>query len=69
MSEERRPVTVVTGASSGIGAALSTAVFGFVVVSFGQMAVFLSIASVAMIGALILWLLMPETRPTTEREQ
>ena len=52
----------VVGTASGIGAALSTAVFGFVTVSFGQMAVFLSIASVAVIGALILWLLMPETK-------
>ena len=59
----------IVGTASGIGAALSTAVFGFVTVSFGQMAVFLSIASVAVIGALILWLLMPETRPTTERDQ
>ena len=55
----------IIGTASGIGAALSTALFGLVAVSFGHAVVFLSIASVALLGTLILWLLMPETRPST----
>ena len=52
------------GTASGIGASLSTALFGLVAVSLGRAAVFLSIASVALLAALILWSLMPETRPS-----
>jgi MFS family permease len=54
------------GTASGIGASLSTALFGLVAVSLGRTAVFLSIASVALFAALILWSLMPETRPSAE---
>jgi MFS family permease len=54
------------GTASGIGASLSTALFGLVAVSLGRTAVFLSIASVALLAALILWSLMPETRPSAE---
>jgi predicted MFS family arabinose efflux permease len=46
---------------------LSTTLFGLVAVSFGRTAVFLSIASVALLAALILWFLMPETRPSTKQ--
>jgi MFS family permease len=52
------------GTASGIGASLSTALFGLVAVSLGRTAVFLSIASVALLAALILWSLMPETQPS-----
>src|SRR5215471_7185180 len=55
----------IIGTASGIGAALSTALFGLLVVSFGRTAAFLSIASVGLLSAAILWLLMPETRPST----
>ena len=55
----------IIGTASGIGAALSTTLFGLMVVSFGRTAAFLSIASVGLLGAAILWLLMPETRPST----
>jgi MFS family permease len=51
------------GTASGIGASLSTTLFGLVAVSFGQTIVFLSIASVAVVAALIIWFCMPETRP------
>ena len=50
------------GTASGIGASLSTALFGFIAASFGHTAVFLSIATVALVAALIAWFLMPETR-------
>jgi|SRR6516162_2581249 len=45
--------------------AVLTALFGLMAMSFGRTAVFLSIASVGLLGAAILWLLMPETRPST----
>jgi len=54
----------IIGTASGIGAALSTALFGLMAMSFGRTAAFLSIASVGLLGAAILWLLMPETRPS-----
>ena len=58
----------IIGTASGIGALLSTTLFGLVAVSFGRTAVFLSIASVALLAAaLILWFLMPETRPSTKQ--
>jgi predicted MFS family arabinose efflux permease len=57
----------IVGTASGIGASLSTAVFGLVAVNFGRTAVFVSIASVALLATLILWFFMPETRPATEQ--
>src|SRR6266481_2130727 len=56
----------IGGAASGIGASLSTTLSGLVAVSFGRTAVFLSIASVALLAVVILWFFMPETRPSTE---
>jgi MFS family permease len=53
------------GTASGIGASLSTALFGLEAASFGRTVVFLSIASVALLAVLILWFFMPETRPWT----
>ena len=44
-----------------IGAALSTAVAGFVVVAAGYSAAFLALAGVAATGLLLFWLGMPET--------
>ena len=57
----------IIGTASGIGAALSTALFGLIAANFGRTATFLSMASVALLGASIVWLLMPETRPSTEK--
>ena len=56
----------IIGTASGIGAALSTALFGLIAANFDRTATFLSMASVALLGASIMWLLMPETRPSTE---
>jgi MFS family permease len=53
------------GTVSGIGASLSTALFGLIAARFGQTVVFLSIASVAAVAAYIIWLWMPETRPSS----
>jgi MFS family permease len=57
----------IIGTASGIGAALSTAVFGLIAAHFGRTTTFLSMAAVALLGASIMWLLMPETRPSTEK--
>ena len=57
----------IIGTASGIGAALSTAVFGLIAANFGRTPTFLSMAAVALLGASIMWLLMPETRPSTEK--
>jgi MFS family permease len=59
----------IVGTGSGIGASLGTTLFGVVAASFGRTAVFLSIASVGLLAALILWFFMPETRPSTERQR
>src|ERR1700736_840662 len=56
----------LVGTASGIGASLSTALFGLIAVIFGRTVVFLSIASVALFAVLTLWFLMPETRPSTK---
>jgi len=52
------------GMASGIGAALSTALFGLVAAHFGRTAVFLSIAAVALLAELLFFFFMPETRPS-----
>jgi predicted MFS family arabinose efflux permease len=57
----------IIGTGSGIGAALSTALFGLIAAYFDWAATFLSMASVGLLGASIMWLLMPETRPPTEK--
>jgi MFS family permease len=56
----------LVGTASGIGASLSTAVFGLIAAGLGRTVVFLSIASVAVVAVLILWFFMPETRPSTK---
>ncbi|RSK43749.1 MFS transporter [Hymenobacter rigui] len=47
----------------GIGAALSTAVAGYVVQQFGYRAAFLSLAAVAAAALVFFWLCVPETNP------
>jgi MFS family permease len=56
------------GTMSGIGASLSTTVSGVVAGSLGRAAGFLGIAAVALAAVLLLWLLMPETRPSNGSE-
>jgi MFS family permease len=57
----------IIGTASGVGASLSTTLFGLMAVSFGPTGVFLSIASMGLLAALALWFLMPETRPSTDQ--
>ena len=51
------------GSAMGIGAALSTTLAGYVFDAFGGAVVFIGLASIAAIGLLLVFLLMPETRP------
>jgi len=56
----------LVGTASGVGASLSTALFGVIAANYGRTVVFLSIAATALVAVLILWFLMPETRPATK---
>jgi MFS family permease len=56
----------LVGTASGIGASLSTALFGVIAVNYGRTVVFLSIAASALAAVLILWFWMPETRPAAK---
>jgi MFS family permease len=53
----------VVGTATGIGAALSTLVAGYVSDVFGSSVAFAGLAAVAALGLAIIWLAMPETRP------
>ncbi len=55
----------LVGLASGVGASLSTAASGMLVDRFGLPVGFFGIAAVALLGTLILFLFMPETRPRT----
>ena len=54
----------VVGTLIAIAASLSTAATGFLFQSFGHWAGFFALAGVAAAGTLLLWLAMPETKPT-----
>jgi MFS family permease len=54
----------LVGTLSAVGATLSTSLSGLVVGRFGQLAGFLSITAVALTAVAILWVFMPETKPS-----
>ena len=58
----------LVGTMSGIGASFSTTLTGLVAGSFGRAAGFLSIAAVALVALLLLWLQMPETNPSNRND-
>lgn len=53
----------IVGSAMGIGAALSTTIAGFVFDHFGSMVSFLGLAAIAALGLVIVWTMMPETKP------
>ncbi len=57
----------IVGTMSGLGASVSTALFGQIVGAFGQTAAFMSIAVVALAALFLLWRLMPETSSLANR--
>jgi predicted MFS family arabinose efflux permease len=52
----------IVGTATGIGAALSTVLAGYVSDKFGSAVAFTGLAGVAAIGLVMIWLVMPETR-------
>ena len=59
----------IVGTASGIGASISTTLSGLVAERLGTSAAFLCIAATASLGTLMIWALMPETKPRTERAE
>jgi sugar phosphate permease len=57
------------GTLAGVGASLGTTFFGFVVGGFGRAIGFVGIAGVALSAVLIVWLWMPETKPSGEKQR
>ncbi len=58
----------ILGTATGIGASLSATLAGYITDRFGAAAAFASLAAIAAVGFVMLWLLMPETRPGDEEE-
>lgn len=58
----------LVGVISGLGAALSTTIAGFIASALGPSAAFIEILGVAVAGTGGLWLLMPETKPRTRQD-
>jgi MFS family permease len=52
----------IVGTATGIGAALSTVLAGYAADQFGGRVAFLGLASVAALGLVLIWTVMPETR-------
>jgi MFS family permease len=59
----------IVGTASGIGASISTTLSGLVAERLGPSAAFLCIAATAALGTFMIWFLMPETKPPTERTE
>ena len=57
----------IVGTVSGIGAALSTTVSGFVAQRFGAAAGFYVMAGVALLAVAVCWVFMPETKVTSSK--
>jgi MFS family permease len=58
----------ILGTATGIGASLSATLAGLLIDRFGGAVAFGSLAAIALAGFTLVWLLMPETRPTTLSE-
>jgi MFS family permease len=57
----------VVGTFSGIGAALSTTLSGYITQGFGNEAGFYTITGVAIAAVVVCWIFMPETKDTREQ--
>jgi MFS family permease len=58
----------ILGTATGIGASLSATLAGFLTDRFGGAAAFGSLAAIALAGFMLVWFLMPETRPAKLNE-
>jgi MFS family permease len=59
----------LVGTLSGIGAALSTSISGLIVERAGQLAGFLGVTIVGLIAIAIVWVFVPETRPSAPKQR
>jgi MFS family permease len=59
----------IVGTLSGVGAALSTSVSGFVAQAFGAGATFYAMTGVALIAVAVCWAFMPETKFTGSKPE
>jgi MFS family permease len=58
----------VVGTTSGVGASISATLAGYMIDRYGSSAAFLCLAGIAILGMLVIWRLMPETRPAAETD-
>jgi len=58
----------ILGTATGIGAAMSATLAGYLTDRFGSATAFGSLAIIALAGFTLVWFLMPETRPAKEAE-
>jgi predicted MFS family arabinose efflux permease len=58
----------IVGTFVGIGAALSATLAGYMSDHLGSPTAFAGLAAIALVGLILVWLLMPETRPADEAE-
>ncbi len=56
----------ILGTATGLGAALSATLAGYVTDHFGSRPAFVALAVIAVAGFAVLWFLMPETQPAEE---
>jgi MFS family permease len=56
----------IVGTSTGIGASLSATFAGYMTDRFGSASAFSGLTAIALVGLVVLWWLMPETRPAAE---
>jgi MFS family permease len=56
----------IIGTATGVGAALSATLAGYMSDRFGSPSAFAALAAIALVGFGMVWLLMPETRPVEE---
>jgi MFS family permease len=57
----------LAGVASGIGASVSTTLFGVIADSLGRAAAFLVMAAMGSAALVVVWLFMPETKPARRR--
>jgi MFS family permease len=58
----------IVGSFVGVGASLSATLAGYVSDHFGSSSAFAGLAVIALLGLIMVWFLMPETRPAAEAE-
>jgi predicted MFS family arabinose efflux permease len=59
----------VVSAISGIGASLSPLLAGYLADSYGRTATFSTLAGIATLGVILVWMLLPETKPDAENDR